>query len=335
MRSVLIPPSLERGATSGDPTAELHGLHGETMGTSWTVKLVLPPGIRLSKLRAAIEHELDIVIAQMSNWEADSDISRFNATSADSWHDLPIEFFTVLECALTIAAQSGGAYDPTVGRLVDLWGFGPLPWKGAASADAIAEATRIIGWHRVRLDRDGRRALQPGGVQLDLSSIAKGFAVDQVAACLDRAGLTSHLVEIGGELRGTGVKPDGRPWWIALELPRDGGTAPIPSPAVVALHGLSIATSGDYRRFFEADGRRLAHTIDPRSGCPVVDAPASVTVLHHSCMQADALATALTVMGSRDGFSFACRHNLPALFVDRCDNGFKDLMTPAFAAMLN
>ncbi|MET0383542.1 MAG: FAD:protein FMN transferase, partial [Burkholderiaceae bacterium] len=185
------------------------------------------------------------------------------------------------------------------------------------------------------------------GLGLDLSAIAKGHGVDRVAILLGRLGFESHLVEVGGELRGTGIKPDGQPWWVALERPSCGGLPGTAAPSdesgrdpngrlpatLVALHGLSAATSGDYRRWFEHDGVRYSHTIDPRDGRPVRHGLASVTVLHADCMTADALSTALTVMGPSDGPDFAERQAIAALFVVRGRDGLRERMTSAFEAM--
>ena len=190
------------------------------MGTTWSVKLVADRGLDPAEIRRGIEGRLDRVVAQMSDWESDSDLSRFNRAPAGSWHELPPECFCVLAHALELAADTGGAYDPTVGPLVDVWGFGPAPARRTRpTAAAIAEARARTGWTRLTLDVSSRRARQPGGASVDLSSIAKGFAVDEVATYLRRLGVTSSLVEIGGELRGHGVKPDGSPWWVALYGP--------------------------------------------------------------------------------------------------------------------
>ena len=180
------------------------------------------------------------------------------------------------------------------------------------------------GWSRLELD--GARARQPGGAKLDLSSIAKGFAVDKVSALSRRAvGVSDHLVEIGGELRGQGIKPDGSPWWVAVEG----------SNTVVALHYIAIATSADSQRFFESNGRVFSHTIDPRTGRPVRGDVASVTVLHRSCMYADAWATALLVLGATAGFALAEQTNLAAQFVLRHADRYEERLTPAWSAMLD
>lgn len=304
------------------------------MGTSWSVAALLPPDADAGAIGGGIRAVIGRVIAQMSNWEADSDLSRFNRAPSGSWHALPADAFAVLQAALQVARDSGGAYDPSAGPLVDLWGFGPAPARRAPpSPDDVQAARGRCGWARIEIDAAGRRAWQPGGVALDFCAIAKGFAVDAVARYLCEQGLEHHLTEIGGELRGHGVKPDGMPWWVALEAPPGAGTDDA-QQTLVALHGLSVATSGDYRRYFDSDGRRYAHTIDPRTGYPASHALASVTVIHPQCMLADALSTALTVLGPDAGMAHARRHGIAARFLVRTANGFLEHLSPAFAAML-
>lgn len=298
------------------------------MGTSWSVRLVaasVPQG-----LFAGIKAVLDRVVAQMSTWEPASDLSRFNAAPGGSWHALPEDLFTVMAHALAIAEDSGGAFDPTIGPAVDLWGFGPEGNRAVAAPADIDAAMARCGWRRLLLDHNGRRAFQPGGLQVDLSGIAKGFAVDLVARHLHGARIGSFLVEIGGELRGQGAKPDGSPWWAALEAPTG-----VASDTIVALYGLSAATSGDYRKFFLDGETRHCHTIDPRTGRPIAGGLASVTVLHPECMRADALATALGVLGVEDGLAWARERHIAARFLTRDGAGFRERTTPAFDAMLD
>jgi FAD:protein FMN transferase len=313
----------------------VHRLAGETMGTTWSVTFVVPHAIDLTDLRRAIEHELDTVDAQMSTWRDDSDLTRLNRAPAGQEVELPGPLFSVLRFALAVARDSNGAYDPTLGPLVDLWGFGP-PGRRVAPphAAAIAEARARVGWQRLDLDETRRRARQTGGVSVDLSAVAKGYAVDAVAGGLERLGVVSFLVDVGGELRGRGVKPGGQPWWVRLQPP-DGITAgDTVVETVVALHDRSIATSGDYLRYFDHDGRRYAHTIDPRTGWPVAGRAASVSVLHESCMAADAFSTALTVMDAEDALAFCRTRGLAAVIASREPEGLVERMTPAFAAML-
>ncbi|WP_280154486.1 FAD:protein FMN transferase [Piscinibacter sp. XHJ-5] len=318
----------------------VHEVGGVTMGTTWSVKLVADGEASLPPLERDIQRCLDGVDAQMSTWKVDSDLSRFNRAPAGSWNEMPADCFGVLAFALRVAEQSGGAYDPTAGALVDAWGFGP-PRRHADAGFALpapsqlAEARACTGWQRIEMDPRGRRALQPGGVRVDLSAVAKGFAVDKVAQLLSAGGVSNHLVEVGGELRGTGVRPDGLPWWVALEAPlphRGGGAVAIDT--MVALHGLSVATSGDYRRGFTHDGQHFCHTIDPRTGRPITHGLASVSVVHRDCMAADAQSTALTVMGLGEGLAHARRHRLAALFVQRTAGGFEEHLSDALAELL-
>ena len=168
-----------------------------------------------------LRRRLSLVTSQMSQWEPNSDISRFNRAPAGTWHSMPEEFFRVLQAALDLARDSNGAYDPTLGALTDLWGFGPNGRRhDVPEPVAIEQAKSRSGWQRIALDAGRRAALQAGGVQLDLSSIAKGFAVDLVSETLSRRGLADHLVEIGGELRGSGTKPGLSPWWVAMDSRR-------------------------------------------------------------------------------------------------------------------
>lgn len=322
-----IPTRLDpRAFLARDPTARVHRLAGRTMGTCWSVRLAAPAPPPAT-VGAAIAAVLDEVVAEMSGWEAASRLARFNRAAAGSWHVLPSGFFHVLAAGVGIARATGGAFDPAIGAMVDLWGFGPGPARLEPPAEAeIAAARARSGWERLELDAPARRARQPGGLALDLSGIAKGHAVDRVAALLAARGFGHVLVEIGGELKGLGVRPDGQPWWVAVEAPP--GIA-LPETRV-ALHGLAIATSGDYRRFFDHGGRRYAHSLDPRIGRPVANDLASVTVVHEECLRADAFATALLVMGREEGPAFATTHDLAALFVRR--DG-REIVSPAFGAM--
>jgi thiamine biosynthesis lipoprotein len=290
------------------------------MGTSWSAHIVDPP----SDCLAAIEATLARIIAQMSNWEAESDISRFNRTPPGAWIGLPDDLMIVLRAGLDMARISGGAFDPAIGHAVEAWGFGPSQRIGAALAVPAAPS-----WRAIELAAGKARRLRD--VALDLSGIAKGFAVDAMADALTAIGIASFLVEIGGELRGVGVKPDMQPWWVDLEAP-PGLALPI---LRVALCGLSVATSGDYRRFRPSADGRLSHSIDPGSGAPIANDVASVSVLHPQAMLADAWATAITVLGPDKGMALATREGLAALLIRREGEGAREYMTPALAAMLD
>ena len=305
------------------------------MGTSWCVKLVASPRADLHAMHAGIQAQLDRVVAQMSTWEADSDISRFNRAAAGSWQPLPPEFFAVLACAMETARDSDGAYDPTLGALVEAWGFGPAQGGGVPDASELKSAQAGLGWRRVSLRPQDMSALQPGGVRLDLSAIAKGYGVDLVARHLRDAGIAAALIEVGGELYGYGRKPDGGQWQVLAEA------APDAEPdeeaiCVIALDSVAVATSGDHWHAFEQDGTRYSHTLDPRTGKSVETAAAAVTVIAEDAMRADAWATALTVMGAEAGYRFAQQRNIAARFVVRgSDHELIESKTDAFRARLS
>lgn len=335
MTRVLVPLAVSPSHAGSDRQAVVDQFHGATMGTSWSARVVRPEGLAPDAIRPAIANALDEVVWQMSHWDPDSQLSRFNNAAAGEWRDLPHGFNTVLRAALEAAEMTRGAFDPAIGPLVDLWGFGPAPARTSPPLpDEIAAARTRSGWRRIDHEPGQGRARQPGGARLDFSGIAKGFAVDCAAHALERLGVRHFLVEVGGELRGAGVKPDGTPWWVALERPPEHDTGE-PDDTLVALHGLSIATSGDYRRYFESDGRRYSHSLDPRTGYPVDNGMISATVIHPDCMWADAFATALTVLGFEDGLAFAERHALAALLVKRTAAGCQEALSSALAAMLD
>ena len=326
---VLVPAAI--AATPPALGGRVHEFAGQAMGTTWNVRLVAALTLHREPVRLAIQSALDEVVAQMSTWDDSSDLCRFNRADAGSWHALPDAFHAVLACAREVAELSGGAFDPTAGALVDAWGFGPARPRGVPGADALAQARRVAGWRRIDLDPARRALLQPGGLALDLSAIAKGHGVDLVARRLDALGIVDHLVEVGGELRGSGVKPDGQPWWVQLEQPDDDGAG---ERTLLALHGLSVATSGDYRRWFAHEGTRYSHTIDPRDGLPIRHGLASVAVLHADCMRADAWSTALNVLGPDAGLALADRLGLAARLLVRTGDGFVERRSAAFDALL-
>ncbi|MFT0139246.1 FAD:protein FMN transferase [Alcanivoracaceae bacterium MT1] len=314
-----------------DAQQRLSALSGPTMGTTWSVKFTGSPRDGIPALKTELEAALEQVNQEMSTYRPDSDLSRFNQAEAGTVQTLPEDFAKVLAAALKLSGDTNGAYDVTVGPLVNLWGFGPDPDRFEPPADEdVQAALRRIGWQRLTLQ--GREATQPGGLYVDLSSIAKGFGVDKLAGVLKEAGISNYLVEVGGELVASGTKPYGQPWRVAIERPEVGKRE---VEKVLKLHDIAIATSGDYRNFFEEDGKLFSHTIDPRTGYPVTHHLASVTVLHKSCMMADALATALTVLGPEEGVAFAREHELPVLFIVRTNEGPKEILTPAFQAVLD
>ncbi|MCD2344496.1 FAD:protein FMN transferase [Ideonella azotifigens] len=329
-RRVLIPPTLQPAPLVLGQA--VHRLAGRSMGTTWQVDWVGPRQVQPTAVQHALQIALDELVRQMSTWEADSELSRFCRLPEGAWQVLPPDFFLVMQAALQVAEASGGAFDPTVAPAVDHWGFGPTGRHDEAGFSAPAAALPVApAWQALQLDSHQHAMRQPGGCRLDLSAIAKGHGVDVMARVLRERGIASFLVELGGELRGEGHKPDGQPWWVALEHPPG---AELPS-TVLALHGLSVATSGDYRRAYQAGGQVRSHTIDPRTGEPVAHGLASVSVLHADAMWADAWATALTVLGPQAGPACAQAQGLAALFISReADGRFSEHLSPALRAFL-
>lgn len=301
------------------------------MGVTWSLQAWVPSGVSDPMLSAAVQAACDAVVAQMSTWEPGSDINRYNTAGPGTWVPTPTHLLTVLRAALEIAALSEGAFDPTIGPLTDLWGFGPAgPVTGEPASSALAAVA--LGWRDLRVDATGAQIFQPGGLRLDFSGIAKGFGVDLAAEALEALGVRDYLLEIGGELRGGGVKGDGEPWWVEIETPPAAGLADL--PILVALHGLSIATSGDWRRTWSSGKRRYSHTLDPSARVPVDDTVAAVSVLDASCMRADALCTALTVLGPAARY-FAVRHDVAAHIVFREGGVVSEWSSPALARLLD
>ena len=323
--------------TACTPSAQIQSLDGTSMGSTWSVRFV-ETDASVDKVKAELEARLALVDQQMSTWKADSDLSRFNHSAAGTWTVLPPELFKVVDVALKLAEDTGGAYDPTVGPLVDLWGFGAAGTRRQPPDPASIESMRArTGWQRVEIDISRQRILQRGGTHLDLSSIAPGYALDLIGEYLQSQGIANYLVEVGGELRGRGSRPDGSAWQVAIQRPLDSDSADgsITPERVIGLRDASLGSSGDYRHFFEDGGRRYAHRIDPRTGYPLDNDVASVTAMSKEGIDADPLATALSVLGADAGIEYAKRRNIAALFILRKGDGFEERMTPAFAALLS
>lgn len=299
------------------------------MGTTWSVRAFAPSGSDMARFEAAIEALFAEIVAQMSPWEPGSLLNRFNDLPPNAQLELPTHFAAVLDGALKVAEETDGAFDPTLGALVDLWGFGAKPPARLPPLDVeLNKARDCIGWRK--LVRDGALLLQPGGMRLDLNGVAKGYAVDQVLALAKNAALPACLVEIGGELSGYGVKPDGEPWWVELEQPPGASF----ERTLAALYNLAIATSGDYRRHAFVEDRIITHTLSPETGRPIANGVASVAVLHPSCMYADAYATALTVMGAERALTFANAIQLPALIATHQNTSIAECISNAASEML-
>ncbi len=304
-------------------------LSGPTMGTAYRVSLAEQlSASETETLRVGVEAALARVDALMSTYRSESELSRFNASAAGEWIGITADTASVIAEAQRTGSVSGGAFDATVGPLVDLWGFGPRHGAGVPSDEAIADASALTGSEAFRFDSaQGAIRKFRDGLRVDLSGVAKGYAVDLVAAHLDAVGLDSYLIDVGGELEARGRKKDGSLWRIGIERPLSGRRQ---VQRVVVVDGGAVATSGDYRNFFEREGRRFSHTIDPRTGRPVEHALASVSVMAERAMTADALSTAMMVLGPDEGLALAERLDLPALFLLRGQDGIVERATPGF-----
>lgn len=316
---------------------------GPTMGTTYAVTVVSEWGRPWPEdIQPAVDAQLVDVNQWMSTYDPESELSQFNTSESTDWFEVSSETADVVAFALALAEDSGGAYDPTIGPVVNLWGFGPGKRRGRPPTDdEITAAKKRVGWQLVqaRVDPPAIKKSQ-ADVYLDLSSVAKGYGSDSVSNLLVEQGVADSMVEIGGEVRTRGTKPGGFPWVIGIaKLDAATGQG---GPSVVELTDGALATSGDAYNFFEWEGARYSHTIDPQTGRPVTHRTASVSVRAADCMTADALATTLLVMGSDAGYDWAEERGVAALFIDRADDdapgettAFSEKATPAWSAATN
>jgi thiamine biosynthesis lipoprotein len=309
-------------------------ISGPTMGTTFNVKAVTEDHTEAHRERLTylVREVVDSVDEHMSTYRADSEIVNFNASGIERFRASP-DLIAVVAEAQRVARLTGGAFDITVGPLVDIWGFGPLGPTETPNDQELAELVAMTGYEQIGIDaEEGTLRKAREDCRIDLSAIAKGFAADRVSEALAREGLPSHMVEVGGEVRARGFNGADEVWRIGIERPTAAGRS---VHLVVPLADLSLATSGDYRNFFERDGVRISHTIDPRNGRPISHDLASVSVIHASCMTADALATALGVLGPEEGFELAERQDIPAFFLVRVADGvFEERRTSVWAALI-
>lgn len=296
---------------------------GSAMGTTYAITANCPDRIPAAVVAALLER----IDARMSTYDEASELMRFNSGPVGEWMPVSRELVEVVAAAKTVAEHTGGAFDPTVAPLVALWGFGASASRDEPDAAAIQSALLSVGYRHVRYRLAPPALAKDRALSMDLSAIAKGHAVDRMADVLGAAGCRAFLVEFGGEIRALGPAPSGGPWRIGVDSPAGRGRLQEP----IRLRDAGLATSGDYRQYTERDGRRDAHIIDPRSGYPVRHRLASVTVVDESARSADAYATALMVLGERDGMRYADDAGLAALFIVRTDEGFETLRSEAMA----
>jgi FAD:protein FMN transferase len=303
-------------------------IYGATMGTTYSVRIPrLPKAVAVDALKIHIDRLLETVNEQMSTYRPQSELSRFNTGDGQAWVPVSPDVATVARAALAISQVSSGAYDPTIGPLVSLWGFGAGGGsQGVPDAGQLEARRHGIGHHHLRFRSKAQALLKTRhGLQVDLSGIAKGFAVDKVCEHFEQLGIESYLFEIGGEVRVRGYGRRGDFWRIGIEQPGGAGVR-----RTIRLVGGAVATSGDYRHFFESRGRRYSHILDPRNGRPVAHDLSSVTVIAPAAMQADAWSTALMVLGPVYGLALAKQQDIAAYFLARAGGRLREIASPAF-----
>ena len=300
---------------------------GPTMGSTYSIKYVRRAGLpAAADVRVEVEKILADIDRQLSTYRSDSDIERFNDLPANRCQKMPASILKLIRVGEQLSEQSEGSYDLTVEPLLNLWGFGPQGREEKVPAEqALARARQRVGYQHLRIEGD--QLCKDAAVEVDFNSIAAGYAVDTIAARLEALGIHDYLAEATGELKAAGKKLDGSPWRIALEEPRDDQQV---AERIVAVDGFGLSTSGDYRNYFEQGGRRYSHTFDARTGAPVSNTLASVTVIHPSALMADGLSTLLLILGPERGWDYAEKHDIGAFFVIRADTGFVTRTSHAF-----
>lgn len=306
---------------------------GMTMGTSYQVKIITNDDVPTENLGEQIENRLSSLNQTFSTYIETSELMQFNQAKTGQPQAISEDMQVVMSIAQEVYGLTDGAFDPTVAPLVNLWGFGPNESNNVIpQSEQIQQALSVIGLNHLVLNKAAKKAQRKQDIKLDFSAIAKGYAVDAVADLLESSGIQHYLVEVGGELRAGGYKPNGDLWRIAIERP---SLVQGDVQQVIALQDVAVATSGDYRNYFEKNGKRYSHTIDPRIGYPVDHELASVTVIEETAVKADALATAMMVMGPEDSLMLAEKYNIPVYILVKEADGFKVQYSKAFAQYLS
>lgn len=301
------------------------------MGTAYRVTLPRPLPVADGELLSAVRTQLERVDSLMSTYREDSELSALNRHDSPDAFAISVETFAVLAGANEVSRATSGAFDITVGPLVDAWGFGPSATTEPPAADVIARLKKTTGWQKLTLDESSQTVRKSSpAVRCDLSAIAKGYAVDRIARAIKDLGCRDYMVDVGGEVRVAGLNANGEPWRIGIERPDGAGRV---VHRILQVTDTGVATSGDYRNFRMEDGRRLSHVLDPRVGEPVETGVASATVLHDSTMRADAFATAMLVLGERESIAVAEQEGLAVLLLLRDgQGGFREATSSHFRA---
>lgn len=322
--SAIVAVVLLSGCDRDEP---IEKISGPTMGSSYTIQYVRPvEGPSVTQVQQEVDAILADIDQQFSTYRGDSIVARFNRLPAGSCQAMPADVLKLVRLGDTLWRESGGAFDLSVEPLLNLWGFGPQAREEKIpDPQRLREARQRVGQGHLRID--GEQLCKDIALELDFNSIAAGYSVDRIAGRLQEIGIDNVLVEVTGELKAVGHKPDGSAWRVAVELPREDRQI---AQQVLSIDGLGVSTSGDYRNYFEENGRRFSHTFDARLGRPVAHSLAAVTVFDPSTLVADGYSTLLLILGPEEGWEFAVAQDLAAVFVVRADTGFVARVTPAF-----
>ncbi|MGK0298846.1 MAG: thiamine biosynthesis lipoprotein [Gammaproteobacteria bacterium] len=315
------------------PAGKPVNINGMTMGTVYSVTL---PSEYLEK-RVTLEFEINSILEdinqKMSTYIGDSELSIINQSTNTEWITISEELYQVIQSAQAVSEQTNGAFDITIGAIVNLWGFGSTnALQTIPDTNELDNVLQASGHKKIQLN-EATLSIKRSNTEtkLDLSGIAKGYAVDRIAMYLEQQGIDNYLVEIGGEVKAKGLNSMAQTWRVGIEKPL---VTAREIQQVISLNNMAMATSGDYRNFFNHNGIRYSHTIDPTKGWPVIYSDISVTVLNKSSMIADALATAIMVMGPEHGFNYAISHDIPALFIMTKDEQLNEYFTDTFIPYL-
>jgi len=314
---------------SHPPDSRVYRLEGQTMGTTYHITAIAGPEVLLAEnvLQMKVDKALEEINQVMSTYIVDSELSMLNKAPVNEPVVVSQGLFDVLSLSAKISQITGSAFDVTVGPLVNLWGFGPGKIEKSPDEQAIAEAMSRIGYQYLRLDANKRQVTKTVDVYIDLSAVAKGYGSDHLGELLQQTGFKDYMIEVGGEIAISGSNPDGRAWTIGVEQPTLQHSGAVMG---VTTEKGGIATSGDYRNYYEVDGKRYSHTIDPSTGYPITHTLASVTVVAETAAEADALATAINVLGPEKGYDLAVKENLAVYFIIRHKDGYQTKASPMF-----
>lgn len=316
-----------------DNSISLQSFEGKTMGTTYSVKFLSDEKkINLNNIQKAVDSALVEVNNQMSTYQKDSEISLFNELKDTSEFNISDAFLMNIEEALKICRQTEGAYDISVGPLVNIWGFGPQREPGEIPSEfEIIEAKNKVGYNYIEVSHSNKsiRKLIPD-LYIDLSSIAKGYGVDVSGKILEEMGIFNYLIEIGGEVRARGLNHEGKFWKVGISTP-DGSFS---IQKVLEMNNISVATSGDYRNYFKKNGKQFSHLIDPRTGYPIQHSLTSVSIIEKECYLADGYATAISILGPEEGLKFANKNNIAAYMIKRENEMFVEVISDKFKEYL-